>query len=218
MQAEPSVQRLQEVWTMLNTDNFVVIDTETTWENKLMSIGAAVADSRTFQLIDQRYYILLPYKGYGGMYSNALYINGICPDRECSRPEVIAELRTFLAAHSVRQIFAYNALFDYGQLPELKDFQWYDIMKIAAYRQHNRNIPNSADCFKTGRLKRGYGVESIYRLLSGDHSYSETHNALFDATDELAIMQMLGHTVRDYEMARIYPNLLHHRNRIRLRL
>ena len=59
-------------------------------------------------------------------------------------------------------------------------------------------------CCGTGRLKKGYGVESMYRLLSGDGSYSEVHNALADAEDELEIMRMLGHDLEMYETTRLY--------------
>lgn len=63
--------------------------------------------------------------------------------------------------------------------------------KLAAYRQYNPCIPEDAPCYKTGRLKSGYGVESIMRMLSGARNYSEVHNALCDAEDELKIMQLL---------------------------
>ena len=49
-----------------------------------------------------------------------------------------------------------------------------------------------------GRLRHGYGVEPILRLLSGNSAYRETHNALQDALDELAIMELLGHPPAAY--------------------
>ncbi|MDR2897494.1 MAG: hypothetical protein LBU99_01675, partial [Spirochaetaceae bacterium] len=113
------------------------------------------------------------------------------------------ELLVFLALHKVSAIFAYNAGFDYQHLPEMQHFEWFDIMKIAAYRQHNPAIPSHAECYKTGRMKRGYGVESIYRMLSDDFRYCELHNALTDAVDELEIMRLLGHGLERYEGARI---------------
>ena len=76
-------------------------------------------------------------------------------------------------------------------------------MRLAAYRQHNPRIPVRADCYGTGRLKRGYGVESIYRMLSGSSRYCEMHNALTDAIDELNIMRLLGHGLPVYETGRI---------------
>ena len=84
---------------------------------------------------------------------------------------------------------------------DLSAFRWYDIIKVAAYRQYNSKIPQSAECCKTGRLKRNYGVEPMMRMLSGDYSYFETHNALFDALDELKIMQLLGFTLDKYDCA-----------------
>lgn len=182
---------------------FAVIDTETTWSDAVMSIGVVIADSETFELMDKRYYILTPYKNHGGMYTNALYANGIKPDLECSRDKAMVELLRFLTDHEVETMFAYNAAFDYRHLPELSHFSWYDIMKVAAYRQHNPKITSCADCYGTGRLKRGYGVESVYRMLSEDLVYCEMHNALTDAIDELEIIRLLNHELDKYALARI---------------
>jgi len=177
---------------------FAVIDTETTWSDAVMSIGTVIADCATFELIDKKYYILTPFKNHGGMYTHALYANNIKPDLECSRENAMDKLKLFLIGHDVIAVFAYNAVFDYRHLPELSRFEWYDIMKLAAYRQHNPKIPEYTKCCKTGRLKSGYGVESIYRMLSDDRSYRETHNALADAIDELEIMRLMGHEPENY--------------------
>ena len=64
-------------------------------------------------------------------------------------------------------------------------------MRLAAYKQYNHTIPRNAECCKTGKLKRNYGVEPILRNLSGEKRYVETHNALLDAVDELKIMKLL---------------------------
>lgn len=180
---------------------FAVIDTETTWSDEAMSIGIAVSDFGTFALIDKRYYILTPFKNYGGMYSHTLYVNGIKPHLECPRETAIKDIKTFLAEHEVLSMFAYNAVFDYRHLPELQYLKWYDIMRLAAYRQYNRRIPETAECYGTGRLKRGYGVEEIYRMLSGNTRYCELHNALTDAVDELEIMRLLELGLESYNSA-----------------
>ena len=182
---------------------FTVIDTETTWADAVMSIGLVIADSNSFTLLDQRYYILTPYKDHGGMFSHTLYVPGVRPDLECSRDRAMDDLQCFLRDHGVGDIFAYNAAFDHRHLPELSRYAWYDIMRLAAYRQHNPRIPAYADCYGTGRLKRGYGVESVYRMLSDSRRYCEMHNALTDAIDELHIMRLLGHRLHVYEAGRI---------------
>jgi hypothetical protein len=84
-------------------------------------------------------------------------------------------------------------------LPEYSVYEWYDIMRLAAYRQYNRAIPDSADCCKTGKLKRGYGIENILRMLSENEGYNETHNAFLDAQDELRIMKLLGYEIGEYD-------------------
>lgn len=39
---------------------FAVIDTETNWNDKVMSIGVVIADSETIETIDSVYYIIIP--------------------------------------------------------------------------------------------------------------------------------------------------------------
>ena len=132
------------------------------------------------------------------MYESTLFLDTPFPPILCTRAEAIADLKTWFCEYGICEIFAYNACFDRNHLPELRNFQWFDIMRLAAYRQHNPCIPECADCFSTGRLKRGYGVEPMLRLLSGKRRYQETHNAVLDALDELTIMRLLGIPLSDY--------------------
>lgn len=181
---------------------FAVIDTETNWNDEVMSIGVVAADSETKEKIDSVYYIIAPEYRVGGMYSGELRINerGVCV---AERKQALQEIREWLDIYQVRKLFAYNASFDKRHLPEYAWFEWYDIMRLAAYRQYNKAIPDCADCYGTGKLKRGYGVESILQMLRKDKRYSETHNAVSDAEDELQIMQLLGHGLSKYEIAHI---------------
>lgn len=182
-------------------DKIAVIDTETNWSDEVMSIGVVVADSETKDKIDSVYYIIDPEYRVGGMYSNELR-----PDAEnvrvAGRKQALREIKAWLNTYDVRKLFAYNASFDKKHLPEYAEYEWYDIMRLAAYRQYNWAIPGTADCFKTGRLKRGYGVEDVLRMLSKRNRYRETHNAVLDAQDELEIMKLLGYGMREYEIAR----------------
>ena len=177
---------------------FAVIDTETNWADQVMSIGAVIADEKTLEILDARYYIFPTPCEVGGMYSAALFIDTPATPILCEREEAMRQLSAWLSTCGVGSVFAYNAAFDRNHLPELSEFRWYDIMRLAAYRQHNPKISASAECFSTGRLKRGYGVEPMLRLLSGNRAYRETHNALHDAMDELKIMRLMGHPLKDY--------------------
>lgn len=177
---------------------FAVIDTETNWSDRVMSIGTAIADTETFETIDAKYHILPVECAVGGMYYDTLFIDTPVKPILCTRAEAISQLRDWFRQYDVQSVFAYNACFDRNHLPELRNFAWYDIMRLAAYRQYNVKIPATADCCATGRLKRGYGVEAMLRLLSDNRTYRETHNAFFDALDELAIMRLLGHPLEAY--------------------
>ena len=52
------------------TDKFAVVDTETNWNDEVMSIGVVVADSETWEKIDSVYYIIDPEYRAGGMYAS----------------------------------------------------------------------------------------------------------------------------------------------------
>lgn len=175
-----------------------VIDTETNWVDQVMSIGTVIADAGTFRPLDARYYLFPAECQIGGMYEKALYLPTPAESIVLPREEAMADIACWLQSQGVRSIFAYNARFDKNHLPELHGFSWHDIMALAIYRQHNAKLPAHWDFFSTGRLKRGYGVEPMLRLLAGDPTYAETHNALLDALDELEILRLLGHRVDAY--------------------
>lgn len=175
---------------------FAVIDTETNWNNNVMSIGVLIAKCNNFKRTDSRYYIIPQEEKVGGMYSKSMRTT----NHEIltgQRFEVIDDVKSILESNGVDDLLAYNASFDKNHLPELSDYCWRDIMKVAAYKQHNPSIPNHLPCCKTGRLKRGYGVEPILQLL-GVEDYCESHNAIMDARDELRIMIELGYDVDFY--------------------
>lgn len=177
---------------------FAVIDTETNWADQVMTIGTVIADRETCKPLWACYHILPEECAIGGMYESTIDLPTPVKPRVCTRAEAVADLKQLFRRCQVTDLFAYNANFDRNHLPELRSYVWHDIMRLAAYRQTNPKIPPDADCCSTGRLKRGYGVEPMLRLLSGNRNYSETHNAYFDAVEELEIMALLGHPVDAY--------------------
>lgn len=195
---------VKEVHTMLkNTGYFAVIDTETNWKDEVMSVGVVIADTADFGIADKLYYIISPECDVGGIYSSVLRYKNVKIDMKDSRSAVMQHLINSLNEYKVKSVFAYNASFDSMHMPEMRGFEWYDIMKIAAYKQYNKSIPEGADCYKTGKLKCNYGVEPIMRMLLNKNTYHEVHNALCDAVDELEIMRLLGLPLDIYENARI---------------
>ena len=175
---------------------FAVIDTETNWDNEVMSVGIVIARDVQFEVLDSKYIIFTEAEMVGGMYSSQLYLEEIEPER-LTKKKAIEAVKNFLKAHNVKTLFAYNAPFDRRCLAELCDYDWRDILRLAAYKQHNPAIPKSAKCCATGRLKSGYRVEDILTML-GEREYLEIHNALTDAMDELRIMKHLRHSIDKY--------------------
>lgn len=180
-----------------------VIDTETNYDNEVMSIGTVIADACDLSLLERQYLILDPEYKKPAMFSVELNHKRAKIDAVTTRTMAIRYVAELLERNGVSDLFAYNAAFDCGHLPELHAYRWYDIMKIAAYKQYNPAITDRMPCCRTGKLKCSYGAESIYRMLAGTCSYYEVHNALTDAEDELMIMRMLRQDLAVYENARI---------------
>lgn len=181
-----------------NNEKIAVIDTETNWDDEVMSIGIVVASANDYSVIDKKYYILSPEYKVGGMYSYVIDIENN-RNKVYKRNHAINEIILWLNSYNVKKLFAYNASFDFRHLSELWCFNWYDIMNIAANRRYNKKIPANLECFKNGKLKRGYNVEAMYKMLSGQCKYNEVHNALKDVEDELQILKMLNLDLSVYE-------------------
>lgn len=179
---------------------FAVIDTETNWRNQVMSIGTVAVDVHGFAVAGSKYQVLTPEVTVGGMYQDAVWMEEAGEPMVCARRQAMTELLTWFRELGIRDVFAYNANFDRNHLPELAGLRWHDIMAKAAYRQYNRALPASAEYCSTGRLKRGYGVEPMLRLLSRNRTYRESHNAILDAMDELEIMRLLGYHPGAYDV------------------
>ena len=179
---------------------FAVIDTETNWRNQVMSIGTVAVDVHGFAVVGSKYQVLTPEVTVGGMYQDAVWMEEAGEPVVCTRRQAMTELLTWFRELGIRDVFAYNANFDRNHLPELAGLRWHDIMAKAAYRQYNRALPASAEYCSTGRLKRGYGVEPMLRLLSRNRTYRESHNAILDAMDELEIMRLLGYHPGAYDV------------------
>ena len=177
-------------------EKFAVIDTETNWKNVVMSVGIVIAEEGQFVALDNKYIIIEEAAKVGGMYSYALNIKGKTPQMT-DRKGAVKAIKEYLNSFGIKSIFAYNASFDARVLPELNEYSWHDILKLAAYKQHNPKIPEDAKCCSTGRLKSGYRVENILNMF-GEEGYMEFHNALTDAVDELRIMRYLKYGIGDY--------------------
>lgn len=178
--------------TGVRNNCFAVIDIETTWSDRVMSIGLCVVEKGSYRHLEKKYYILVPESYELGMFSNALIVENCPKPCVCSRTDALEKIKQSIEAYSVSEVFAYNASFDRSHLPEMDYVAWYDIMRIAAYRQFNSLLPDSCEFYATGRMKKNYGAEQMFRLLSGNKDYCETHNAVCDASDEAELMKMLN--------------------------
>lgn len=179
---------------------FAVIDTETNDYDNIISIGIVIADMNGFEPKHCGYYVIYPECNKPAMYSCSLYRSGENMPKIAQYNEAVDEISDILRKYGVADIFAYNASFDKRHLPELAQFNWYEISRIAAYREYNHMITDEYECASTGRLKK-WGVETVMRILTKNDSYQENHNAIMDALDELTIMRLSGQEISVYVKA-----------------
>lgn len=177
---------------------FAIVDVETNWQDEVISIGLVVASENTFQEVDSEYYIITPECLSRGKYTDVLY--SVEPDLQKIRDRytAISEIKAVLNQYLVQSIFAYNGSFDYRHLPELQGYHWYDIMRLAAYKQYNWAITDMDECASTGRLSSHFSAEDILKRLTCGNYDCEIHNALMDAKDELRIMGLLNQPLSVY--------------------
>lgn len=175
---------------------FAVVDVETNWNNLMMSVGVVIGNGE-FDVVDQRYYVIHPECETGGIYSHAL--RAVASDLicDCSRKQAVADIKLLLAQYDVADVLAYNAPFDRKCLPELSYYSWRDILPVAANRNFNDKLPDNCEYFKTGLLKHGRGVENIMRLIYR-RDFTERHNGLTDALDELHLMKLINQPLDVY--------------------
>ncbi|MBR4867397.1 MAG: hypothetical protein IKU11_11955, partial [Clostridia bacterium] len=96
--------------------NIAVLDTETNWLDRVMSLGVVVADSDTLDPLAAKYYIFTPEYLTGGMYTAALWPDERLKPRIISREEGMEDLKGWLVSKGVEELYAYNAGFDMGHL------------------------------------------------------------------------------------------------------
>lgn len=176
---------------------FAVVDTETTWDDKVMSVGVIIAEDVTYRAIDEYYGLITPECTEPAMYSEVLYDERTEISNESSRSNIIADIEQMFKKYGIQHIFAYNSNFDERHLPELKNYKWVDIMQTTMYRQYNPFIPKKSNCQSTGKLCSGYGVESILQMITGKEKW-EVHNALCDCRDELFIIQQFCMPIENF--------------------
>ncbi len=189
-------ENLTEKW-------IAVIDTEINRKDEVMSVGVVIADAATFDKKEEKYYIIEPEHTVGGEHSKSLRINELVNVSTHSRKKAMSEITALLKRYEVRSIFAYHASSEFERLAELSSFDWYDIMQVAAYKQHNPAITEDSECHESGRLLKDFGVAAMVRRLAKDENHKATNNALYDARDELKILKLLNRPIKDYAFTKV---------------
>ncbi len=185
----------------INTDTIAIISVKTNSMGHAIAIGVAVIDANQWQLQQAQYYIisdeLLCYYTYDNIYLSHVYKSyfGKLGDVE-------NHIRKTLTKYQITNIYAYNAQFVCKTCPGLHMYYWYDIMKIAAYKQYNSYLPSNIDYLDNGRIKYKYNIPHIMEYLNISY-FRYVDHALYDVLDELRIMKTLNININTYDIAHV---------------
>lgn len=182
----------------MSQEKIAVLDIETTYSDNIISVGVAIGYSNTFEKIDEKYFVFPEYLNEKALFTDRVYWVEAERITECPKAEGIKQIREFLDEHNIKKIYAFNAGFDYRHLPELHDYSWHDIMRVA---KNPTLYDGLSDCvkFTSEGLIKNCGAELVLRMLKKDDTYTELHNGLTDAIDELEIMRLLGVSIEVYD-------------------
>lgn len=182
----------------INTDTIAIINTKTNNMGDAIAIGVTIVDTNKWQLQQAQYYIISEALLYPHTYDN-LYIAHVYKSYFGKLCDVENHIRNLLTQYQITNIYAYNAQFVLKQCPGLDKYYWHDIMKIAAYQQHNPYLPSNIDYLNNGRIKYKYNIPHIMEYLNIS-CFRYTDHALYDTFDELRIMQFLKIPIHEYDI------------------
>jgi hypothetical protein len=185
----------------INLQTIAIIDTKTNYIDNAISVGVAIVNTNNWQLQQAQYYLISPELINNHQYDN-LNIAHVYKSYFGQLSDVENHIRKLLSDYNVTNIYAYNATFVFQSLPGLQLYFWYDIMKIAAYKQYNKYLPQNIEYLENGRIKYGYGIKNIMEYLTQTYFFYTNH-ALYDVLDEIRIMKMLELNIEEYNQAKI---------------
>lgn len=178
---------------------------------KCAALGIVVIDRDTLAVTEKKYFLCSDCIGEN------IPIDNLCPyeleiketGEEITiidRGDMEKAICGWLKDHDIHEFLFYGGGTDKRCLsPVIKDLGigWFDVSYIAAYQQRNPRLQMlgmPANYFSgTGRLTCGYGLQDMYRMMTGSRTYERSYNAIEEAKDILVIINMIGVPLSAYE-------------------
>ena len=111
-------------------------------------------------------------------------------------------IRKLLNKYKITNIYTYNGIFIFKKLPGLKQYHWYDIIKVAAYKQYNYKLLDNLPFREDGRLLCNCSIKEIMQILTKTYFYYTDH-ALYDTFDIARIMSLINLPIEQYSFSKI---------------
>ena len=189
--------------TCENLEYVAIIDTKTNYLGNAISIGVAIVNAQ-FEIQQAQYY-LIPEElmnehaskdDYDIVHVYKTYYGRLF---DCQN-----HIRTILNQYNITNIYAYNAFYVKQTLPEMNNYNWFDVARIATYKQYNHKIPINTKCDENGQLLR-YTLSNVMELMTNGY-YRYVNHALYNALDIIQLMKYIGLSIDKYEHAKLTCN------------
>lgn len=183
-----------------NLDFFAIIDTKTNYYGNAISIGVVVVNSH-FEIQQAQYYLIPEELIHDHNHKDDFDIIHVYKTYFGRLFDCENHIRTLMNQYNITNIYAYNAFYVKKSLPEMNNYNWFDIAKVATYKQYNHELPLDADYDENGQLLR-YAMKNVIELMMKTY-YKCVNHALYNALDELKIMKLIGLPIEKYSHTKI---------------
>lgn len=166
-----------------------VLRTMTNSEGSLCAVGVVITNTADWRPIAEYRYVIAPEAETADQDVLFLPVEKDCICTSCRSEHLLFRLKQMLSEEKVQYIVSYGSSARFF-LPGI-DLPWLDIQNVSAYRKYNPFIPKKAKLYRNGRMKSGYGMEAMMRIVTGDKSYIRTGNPVRDCEADLCILERI---------------------------
>lgn len=185
-----------------NLDIIAIIDAKLNFIDEIISIGIAIVDAKTFEIKTAEYFLVPEELIIDGFNNGNITIAHTYQTYFGAHKDIENHIRKLLNQYNITNIYTFNGKFIYSKLTGLQKYHWYDIMKVAAYKQYNYKLPDNLMFNDQGRLLYKCNIKDLMEILTKTYFYYTNH-ALYDVLDETKMMKLLDLNINVYDCAKM---------------
>ena len=185
-----------------NLDVIAIIDAKLNFIDEIISIGIAIVDAKTFKVKTAEYFLVPEELIIDGFNNDNITIAHTYQTYFGAHKDIENHIRKLLNQYNITNIYTFNGKFIYRKLAGLQKYHWYDIIKVAAYKQYNYKLPDNLMFNDQGRLLYKCNIKDLMEILTKTYFYYTNH-ALYDTLDIARMMSLIDLPIEQYGFSKI---------------